>query len=130
VSSSSSNERNTATPERERVDVEQHCTGRCGVIVTTEDEIVVLNPAPDMPEWPDALCKQEDPDLWFPVDGLDAVYSNRKRLGLAVSICQECPRQDACADYAVTNHVEDGVWGGLTGADRRRIWAQDAAVAS
>lgn len=77
------------------------------------------------PVFPGALCTVEcvGDDVWFPQTG-NAV-ANGKQERLAVSICQECPYQVRCADYAVSNHIEFGVWGGLTEADRQTIWQQD-----
>jgi WhiB family transcriptional regulator, redox-sensing transcriptional regulator len=80
---------------------------------------------PEMPNFPGALCKGEDPELWFPVEGIGTAPANAKRARLAVAICEECPHQADCADYALTNRIEEGVWGGLTEADRQTIWAQD-----
>lgn len=44
------------------------------------------------------------------------------------AICAMCPVQDECLDYAVKYRIEDGIWGGSSIADRRRIWAMNAAA--
>lgn len=85
---------------------------------------------PECPNMPDALCKGEDPELWFSVDGIGLGPANAKRALLAVAICEECPHVTECGNYAVENHVEYGVWGGLTEADRETIWAQELEEAS
>jgi WhiB family redox-sensing transcriptional regulator len=40
---------------------------------------------------------------------------------LALAVCRPCPVRDDCAAYALAIPILDGVWGGLTEADRRRI---------
>lgn len=80
------------------------------------------------PNFPLALCANESWELWFPEEGHG--IANAKRTNLAVEFCKGCPHEIECADYAVSNRMEYGVWGGLTEADRQTIWAQDEAEAS
>lgn len=40
---------------------------------------------------------------------------------LALAVCRPCPVRDDCAAYALAIPILDGVWGGMTEADRRRI---------
>lgn len=66
-----------------------------------------------------ALCAGYSPDevdrLWFALPGsLEA--SEAKRL------CMQCPLFWPCQAYALEQGVTDGVWGGLDGRDRRRLW--------
>ena len=37
----------------------------------------------------------------------------------AVAICDGCPCQSACLNYALTNNITDGIWGGKT--ERQRL---------
>ena len=69
------------------------------------------------PELPGALCAQRnhDPDLWFPKNG-DWASAER-----AKTICQLCPVQDACLEWALEAREREGIWGGTTPDDRRRL---------
>jgi len=33
----------------------------------------------------------------------------------AVQLCHTCPVIERCLDYAITNQIEEGIWGGLWG---------------
>jgi WhiB family redox-sensing transcriptional regulator len=46
-----------------------------------------------------------------------ARYDHEKE---AKAICAECPYKIRCLEYALKNH-EQGIWGGTTERDRRRI---------
>lgn len=43
-------------------------------------------------------------------------------LARAVTVCESCPSRKACADYALANREEHGVWGGLLEHERRRLF--------
>ena len=40
---------------------------------------------------------------------------------LARAICVLCPVRESCLEYALTARERDGVWGGMTARERRRI---------
>jgi hypothetical protein len=40
---------------------------------------------------------------------------------LAKTVCAECPVQVACLAYALANHEQHGIWGGLSERQRRQI---------
>jgi WhiB family redox-sensing transcriptional regulator len=61
----------------------------------------------------EAACIGEDIDLFFPITDNDA--------GPAKAICATCPVREACLEWAMASRQEDGVWGGLTGDERRRL---------
>lgn len=70
--------------------------------------------------WRDqALCLGEHPETWFP-----AHYTKDGRehpdVTAAKSICIHCPVADECLAYALA-HDEDGIWGGLTPAERSAL---------
>lgn len=77
------------------------------------------------PDFPDASCAGSDPDFWFPLASHGEDGRNFKAEAKAVDMCYDCPHMLDCADYAVTQHIEYGVWGGLTEHDRQLIWEQD-----
>ena len=39
----------------------------------------------------------------------------------ARAICKGCPVLDTCLEYALTERIEHGVWGGTSERERRRI---------
>jgi WhiB family redox-sensing transcriptional regulator len=73
------------------------------------------------PAWhADALCREyTDEVTWFPSRGRSARP--------AVDICSCCLVQAECRQWALDRRVADGIWGGLTLAQRRRLTAPAAA---
>lgn len=66
------------------------------------------------PSWQDiALCPQTDPEIFFPEKGGSTKEAKR--------VCMGCEVRDACLDYALENDEMFGVWGGLSGRERRRL---------
>jgi WhiB family transcriptional regulator, redox-sensing transcriptional regulator len=66
--------------------------------------------------WRDqAACAGSDTDLFFPIGEDDDVAASAK------AVCAICPVKDECLQYALATNQTDGVWGGLTGAERRRL---------
>jgi WhiB family transcriptional regulator, redox-sensing transcriptional regulator len=63
-----------------------------------------------------AACKGVDPDIFYPVSDEDAEE--------AKAICAQCPVREACLEYALGNRERDGVWGGATERERRRMIRQ------
>lgn len=57
-----------------------------------------------------------------PIETVDMFETeNRARRNELVDICRKCPVQKECAEYAIAAHINYGIWGGLTSAERRRI---------
>jgi len=63
-----------------------------------------------------AACRGVDPDIFYPVSDEEAEESK--------AICAECPVRQPCLEYALANRERDGVWGGATERERRRIIRQ------
>ncbi len=63
-----------------------------------------------------AACKGIDPDIFFPVSEEDAEP--------AKAICAECPVREACLEHALAHREREGIWGGFTERERRRIVRQ------
>jgi WhiB family transcriptional regulator, redox-sensing transcriptional regulator len=61
-------------------------------------------------------CKEMDPAIFFPNDGLGVQVAQR--------ICADCSVKSACLEYALSNRVDHGVWGGTSERERRRILRQ------
>lgn len=62
-----------------------------------------------------AACRDEDPEVFFPVGTTGPAFL---QIEDARSVCMSCPLMASCADEALTNGETDGVWGGLSEADR------------
>ena len=54
----------------------------------------------------DAKCMNRNDLDWFDTDcGLNE----------AITVCQSCPVITPCLNYAITNELTEGVWGGVWG---------------
>lgn len=68
--------------------------------------------------WRDeALCRDTDPDLFFPVGTTGQALIQIER---AKSVCGECPARVDCLDFALATNQDAGIWGG-TSEDERRL---------
>jgi WhiB family redox-sensing transcriptional regulator len=63
-----------------------------------------------------AACRGIDPDVFHPVSEEDAEE--------AKAICALCPVRQPCLEHALVNREREGVWGGLTDRERRRLIRQ------
>jgi WhiB family redox-sensing transcriptional regulator len=65
-----------------------------------------------------ARCKDEDPELFFPVGttGPAAV-----QLEAARAICMRCDVKAECLEWAMATGQDAGVWGGLSEDERRAL---------
>jgi len=62
-----------------------------------------------------ARCRGVDPEVFYPVSDDDDAADEAK------SICALCPVREACLEYALSTREKNGVWGGLTERERRRV---------
>jgi WhiB family redox-sensing transcriptional regulator len=60
-----------------------------------------------------AACRGADLKVFFPGRGESA--------GPARRVCAACPVRQQCLDYAITNRISHGIWGGLTERERRAL---------
>lgn len=67
-----------------------------------------------------AACVSDDvdPDMFFADDPEYEGYSEALT-GLAKVVCSTCKIQQECLEVAMVEQIQDGVWGGLTGKERR-----------
>ncbi len=73
-----------------------------------------MNPTPAPLAWQaDAACAEEAEDLWFPRRG--------QPTDAAKAVCRRCLVREECLGYAQANRISEGVWGGLTGPERRAL---------
>lgn len=67
-----------------------------------------------------AACSRENlPDQWFPKNdtgtGWEAVIDQAK------AVCRRCPATTQCLTWALEHNITDGIWGGYTERERRRL---------
>lgn len=65
-----------------------------------------------------AACRGLDPQIFYPStdDEGDAAA--------AKVVCSACPVQEPCLEHALGRREKDGVWGGATEKERRRMIRQ------
>jgi WhiB family redox-sensing transcriptional regulator len=63
-----------------------------------------------------AACRGVEPEIFYPISEEEAEE--------AKAICDACPVQETCLEYALSNRERDGVWGGATERERRRMIRQ------
>ena len=65
-----------------------------------------------------ARCKDEDPELFFPIGttGPAAVQIERAR-----AVCLRCEVRPECLEWAMATGQDAGVWGGVSEEERRAL---------
>lgn len=68
----------------------------------------------------EARCRQPgvDPEIFFPVGETGPAL---RLIREAKTLCAQCPVIAQCRDYALRAGEPDGIWGGLTTTERRRV---------
>lgn len=69
-----------------------------------------------------ARCRGMDPDVFF--------GRNLTEARTAIRTCDRCEVRAQCLEYAVTEGIDIGVWGGLTERQRRAYVRQRGRLAS
>ena len=59
------------------------------------------------------MCRGADLEVFFPGRGESAEPARQ--------VCAACPARQACLDYAISNRIVHGIWGGLTERERRAL---------
>ena len=73
-----------------------------------------------------ALCRDTDPELFFPVGTTGTALV---QIAQAKRVCGECAARVDCLDFALTTNQDSGIWGGLSEEERRAIRRRRAARA-
>lgn len=60
-----------------------------------------------------AACRGVDTNVFFP--------ATEEEADPAKAICDVCPVREACLEHALADREREGVWGGATERERRRI---------
>ena len=73
-----------------------------------------------------ALCRDTDPELFFPVGTTGQALLQISR---AKEVCCECPVKFDCLDFAMETNQDTGIWGGTSEEERRQMRREIAARA-
>jgi WhiB family redox-sensing transcriptional regulator len=76
---------------------------------------VILTGPGHAPWMSEGACRDEDPELFFPIS---AIGASTDQIREAVSICHRCRVQAECLRYALVNNIRHGIWGGRTEQER------------
>lgn len=71
--------------------------------------------------WTDnAACRVPgtDPELFFPVSETGMAH---RQVTQAKAVCGRCPVAEQCLEWAVRTGEPEGIWGGTTPGERRRL---------
>ena len=63
-----------------------------------------------------AACRGIDPDVFYPISDEEA--------GEAKAGCDQCAVRESCLEHALASREREGIWGGTTERERRRIHRQ------
>ena len=65
-----------------------------------------------------ALCRDEDPELFFPIGTTGPAVVQIEQ---AKAVCGRCPVVESCLDWALSSGQDSGVWGWLSEDERRAL---------
>jgi WhiB family redox-sensing transcriptional regulator len=65
-----------------------------------------------------ARCKDEDPELFFPIGNTGPAAA---QIDMAKGVCCKCEVRDECLEWAMSTGQDAGVWGGLSEDERRAL---------
>lgn len=63
-----------------------------------------------------SACRGLDPEIFYPETDEEAEPAKQ--------VCAQCSVQQTCLEYALAGREKEGVWGGATERERRRILRQ------
>ena len=87
--------------------------------LTADRSIDELDEFVEFEEWREgALCVDDVDGIFFPDDGDVGAISRAK------AVCAACPVAVECLTYAVETKQSDGIWGGTTPRERRKLVRQ------
>jgi WhiB family redox-sensing transcriptional regulator len=70
-----------------------------------------------------AACRDEDPELFFPVGTSGPALL---QITEAKSVCRRCPVNAECLNWALASGQDAGVWGGMSEDERRAMKRRNA----
>lgn len=76
--------------------------------------------APQPAEMTRGLCRDEDPEAFFPLGNTST--------DAAKNICNACPARTACLTWALDAGMDHGIWGGKDEGERRALKRRTAVT--
>ncbi|GAA1031610.1 MULTISPECIES: WhiB family transcriptional regulator [Amycolatopsis] len=73
-----------------------------------------------------AACQDEDPELFFPISDMGP---GAQQVAKAKAVCARCPVRAECLSYALDNGLGNGIFGGTTELERRKLVRTGSAAA-
>src|SRR5882757_7274301 len=70
-----------------------------------------------------AVCRDEDPELFFPVGNSGPALA---QIADAKLVCNRCPVTTECLTWALDSGQDAGVWGGMSEDERRALKRRNA----
>ena len=70
-----------------------------------------------------AVCRDEDPELFFPVGNSGPALA---QIADAKLVCNRCPVVTECLTWALESGQDAGVWGGMSEDERRALKRRNA----
>jgi WhiB family transcriptional regulator, redox-sensing transcriptional regulator len=70
-----------------------------------------------------AACRDEDPELFFPVGNSGPALL---QIAEAKTVCRRCPVVSDCLTWALESGQDAGVWGGMSEDERRAAKRRNA----
>lgn len=71
----------------------------------------------------EAACRDEDPELFFPLGDTGPALM---QIEDAKSVCRACAVTTDCLSWALESGQEAGIWGGMSEAERRQLRRRSA----
>lgn len=68
-------------------------------------------------------CRGLDPEIFYPA-------TEEEDIRRAKVVCDTCVVQQQCLEFALANRESEGIWGGATEKERRRILRQRRKTAA
>jgi WhiB family redox-sensing transcriptional regulator len=65
-----------------------------------------------------AACRDEDPELFFPIGTTGPAL---RQVDEAKAVCRRCEAVEECLSWALDSDQDAGVWGGLDEDERRAL---------
>ncbi|MBA2471192.1 MAG: WhiB family transcriptional regulator [Pseudonocardiales bacterium] len=72
-----------------------------------------------------AACRDEDPELFFPVGTSGPALL---QIAEAKTACRRCPVCTECLNWALASGQDAGVWGGMSEDERRAVKRRNACT--
>jgi WhiB family redox-sensing transcriptional regulator len=70
-----------------------------------------------------AACRDEDPELFFPIGNTGPALLQIEE---ARAVCRRCEVVDSCLAWALESGQDAGVWGGMSEVERRALKRRSA----